>query len=242
MDLVINPAQSLVVHGVSERDVDVGLPPLGLVEYILCHVVPVPDPEALGIRRVAAQKDDAEQSAQSVRHLADDSLLHGLVPVVVILQQAPLMAGFPVGLAHPAVDRLQVLERRRPHHDMQQHPQVETLCVGRVDSVDAAEGVGGKDAGMARLRSAPKPSLELVGGPGVVLGHVAVQQGPCKLISLAEREEPCQFGLTSLSNSLPCSLLCEVDSLSVLKMDVKMHDSRGLLVHWEREQPPDCLV
>ena len=97
-DLVVNPAQSLVVHGVSERDVDVGLPPLGLVEYILCHVVPVPDPEALGIRRVAARKDDAEQSAQSVRHLADDGLLHGLVPVVVVLQQAPLMAGFPVGL------------------------------------------------------------------------------------------------------------------------------------------------
>ena len=125
---------------------------------------------------------------------------------------------------------------------MQQHPQVETLCVGRVDSVDAAEGVGGKNAGMARLRSAPKPSLELVGGPGVVLGHVAVQQGPCKLVGLAEREEPCQFGLTSLGNSLPCSLLCEVDSLSVLKMDIKMHDGRGPLVHWEREQPPDCLV
>ena len=47
--MVVNPAQSLVVHGVSERDVNVGLPPLGLVDYILCHVVPVPDPEALGI-------------------------------------------------------------------------------------------------------------------------------------------------------------------------------------------------
>ena len=99
-----------------------------------------------------------------------------------------------------------------------------------------------KDAGMARLRSAPKPSLELVGGPGVVLGHIAVQQGPCKLVGLAEREEPCQFGLTSLGNSLPCSLLCEVDSLSFLKMDIKMHAGRGPLVHWEREQPPDCLV
>ena len=113
------------------------------------------------------------------------------------------MAGFPVGLAHPAIDCLLVLERRRPHHDMQQHPQVETLCVGRVDSVVAAEDIGGKDAGMARLRSAPKPSLELVGGPSEVLGHVAVQQGPCKLVGLTEREEPCQFGLTSLGNSLP---------------------------------------
>ena len=51
---------------------------------------------------------------------------------------------------------------------MQQLVQVETLWVGRVDSVDTAEGVGGKDAGMARFRSAPKPSLELVGGPGVI--------------------------------------------------------------------------
>ena len=103
---------------------------------------------------------------------------------------------------------------------MQQHSQVETIWVGRVDCVDTAEGVEGKDAGMARLRSALKPSLELFGGPGVVLGHVAVQQDPCKLVGLAEREEPCQFGLTSLGNSLPHSLLCEVDSLSFLKMDV----------------------
>ena len=87
-----------------------GLPPLGMVVYILCHVVPVPEPEALGIRRVAAQKNDAEQSAQSVWHLADDGLLHGLVPVIVVLQQAPLVAGFHVGLAQPAVNRLQVLE------------------------------------------------------------------------------------------------------------------------------------
>ena len=119
----------------------------------------MPDPEALGIRKVSARKDDAEQSAQSVWHLADDGLLHGLLPVVVVLQQAPLMAGFPVGLTHSAIDSLQVLERRWPHHDMQQHAQVETLWVGRVDSVDAAEGVGGKDAGMSRFRSAPKPSL-----------------------------------------------------------------------------------
>ena len=85
MDQVVNPAQSLFVHGVSERDFDVGLPPLGMVEYILCHVVPVTDTEALGIRRVAARKDDAEKSAQSVWHLVDDGLLHGLVPVIVIL-------------------------------------------------------------------------------------------------------------------------------------------------------------
>ena len=108
MDLVVNPAQSLFVHGVSERDVDVRLSPLGLVKYILCHVFPVPDPEAFGIRRVAARKDDAEQSAQLVQHLADDSLLHGIMPVVVVLQQAPLMASFPVCLAHPAIDRFQV--------------------------------------------------------------------------------------------------------------------------------------
>ena len=38
----------------------------------------------------------------------------------------------------------------------------------------------------SKLRSAPKPSLELVGGPGVVLGHVAVPQGPCKLFGLEE--------------------------------------------------------
>ena len=123
-----------------------------------------------------------------------------------------------------------------------QHPQVETHCVGWMDSVDAAEGVGGKDAGMARLRSSPKPSLELVGGQGVVLGHVAVQQDPCKLVGLAEREEPCQFGLMSIGNSLPCSLLCEVDSLSILKMDVNMHAGQGPLVYWECEQPPDCLI
>ena len=96
------------------------------------------------------------------------------------------MAGFHVGLAQPAVNRLQVLERHRSHNDMQQLAQVETNWVGRVESVDAAEGVGGKDAVMARLRSAPKPSLELAGGPGLVLCNVAVPQGPCKLVSLAE--------------------------------------------------------
>ena len=242
MDLVINPAQSLFVHGVSERDFDVGLPPLGMVEYILCHVVPVPDTEALRIRWFAARKDDAEQSAQSVWHLADDGLLHGLVPVIFILQQAPLVTGFHVGLAQPAVNRLQVLERRRPHHNVQKHAQAETHWVGRVESVDAAEGVGGKDAGMARLRSAPKPSLELVGGPGVVLCHVTVPQGPCKLVSLAQRKELSQFGVMSLGNSLPRSLLCEVYSRSVLKKNVKMHDGQGPLMHWQLEQSPDYLI
>ena len=213
-----------------------------MVEYILRHVVPVPDTEALGIRRVAARKDDAEQSAQSEWHLADDSLLHGLVPVIVILQLAPLVAGFHVGLAQPAINHLQVLKRHRSHHDMQQHAQVETNWVGRVESVDAAEGVGGNDAGMARLRSAPKPSLELVGGPGVVLCHVTVPQGPFKLVSLAQRKEPSQFGVMSLGNTLPRSLLCEVYSLSVLKKNVKMHDGQGPLVHWELEQSPDYLI
>ena len=219
-----------------------GLTTLGMVEYILRHVVPVPDTEALGIRRVAARKDDAEQSAQSEWHLADDSLLHGLVPVIVILQLAPLVAGFHVGLAQPAINHLQVLKRHRSHHDMQQHAQVETNWVGRVESVDAAEGVGGNDAGMARLRSAPKPSLELVGGPGVVLCHVTVPQGPFKLVSLAQRKEPSQFGVMSLGNTLPRSLLCEVYSLSVLIKNVKMHDGQCPLVHWELEQSPDYLI
>ena len=94
---------------------------------------------------------------------------------------------------------------------------------------------GGKDAGMARLMSALKPSLEFVGGPDVVLCHIAVLQGPCKLFSLAKREEPYLFGVILLGNSLPRSLLCEVYSLSFLKMNDKMHDGQGPLMHWERE-------
>ena len=162
--------------------------------------------------------------------------------MIVILQLAPLVAGFHVGLAQPAINHLQVLKRHRSHHDMQQHAQVETNWVGRVESVDAAEGVGGNDAGIARLRSAPKPSLELVGGQGVVLCHVTIPQGPFKLVSLAQRKEPSQFGVMSLGNTLPRSLLCEVYSLSVLKKNVKMHDGQGPLVHWELEQSPDYLI
>ena len=92
----------------------------------------------------------------------------------------------------------------------------------------------------------PSPERLVTGLPGVVSWDICVKElAPGKVVLGTQFEKGQQLGhgyLTSVESLPGCCCIFEVDPLSILQVDIKMHDRRVTLMDRECQNPPHSLT